>query len=305
MKRFACLASCLLSLVLKSTDSNATQESPWDFAFELGAENDSNVVIDDTDQTSNTDSVSRQYKLALGYKHKTQNNTTMSANYTYFNKDYESIDTYDSDIHMLSLKTSHKFNAVKVGFAALFIDSNLNARDFIQVKKISPSLSYFLNKTNYFHSTVSLGQKDFDRDDNRSASQHGVSMNLYHLFNGLNHYISAGFKFKDESANDSEYSYNLFEYKLSYVYRSKIFDFPSKLDLSYRLQKRIYEEEFNDDIGDFRHDKRNQLAATYRIDWKQSWYTEFDVTRNLNESNLEAADYDQTKFGLLVGYKLN
>ncbi len=304
MKRFACLASCLLSLVMISADSNASDESPWDFAFELGAEDDSNVVIEDTDQTSNTDSTNRQYKLALGYKHKTQNNTTMSANYTYFNKDYESIDTYDSDIHMLSVKTSHKFDAVKVGIAALFVDSNLNSQDFIQVKKISPSLSYFFNKTNYFHSTVSFADKDFEFDDDRSATSQGVSMSLYHFFNGLNHYISAGFKFKDESANDAEYSYNMFEYKLSYVYRSKLFDFPSKLDLSYRLQKRIYEEEFNADIGDFRHDKRNQLAATYRLDWTQNWYSEIDVTRNLNESNLAAADYDQTKFGFLVGYKL-
>ncbi|NQZ06229.1 MAG: hypothetical protein HRT35_03620 [Algicola sp.] len=304
MKKFACLASCLFGLMLFSADSNATQDSPWNLAFELGAENDSNVVIEDTDQTSNTDNVNRQLKLALGYKHKTQNNTKMSANYSYFNKDYESVDTYDSDIHLLNVKVSHKFDAVKIGIAALFVDSTLDSEDFVQMKQISPSLSYFFNKTNYFHGSLNLGEKDFAHDDDRSASQRGVSMNLYHLFNGLNHYISAGFKFKDESAIESEYSYNMFEYKLSYVYRSRIFDFPSKLNLSYRLQKRIYEEEFNDDIGDFRHDTRNQLAATYRIDWQQSWYSEFEVTRNLNESNLEAADYDQTKFGFLVGYKL-
>ncbi|MCJ8270334.1 MAG: hypothetical protein MJK04_13145 [Psychrosphaera sp.] len=294
----------LLALTLFCTSAVANEDSPWDFAFELGAENDSNVVIEDTDQTSNTDSVNRQLKLALGYKHKTQNKTTLSAHYTYFDKDYQSVDQYDSNIHLLSFKTSHKFDAVKIGIAALFVDSNLNSKDFIQVKQISPSLSYFFNKTNYFHGSLSFGEKDFSHDEDRSASQRGVSMNLYHLFNGLNNYITAGFKFKDESAIESEHSYNMFEYKLSYIYRSQVFDFPSKLNLSYRYQKRIYEEEFNDDIDDFRHDKRHQLSATYRIEWQPRWYSEFDVTHNANQSNLEAADYDQTRFGFLMGYKL-
>lgn len=295
--------ACVMGLMVCS-NVGATETSPWDFAFELGAENDSNVVNDDAEQNSGTDSVNRQLKLTLGYKKKLANKSNWSANYTYFNKDYLSIDKFDSDLHMVSLKTSRKFDAVKLGIGALFVDSNLNSKDFVQLKQISPNLSYFFNKTNYFHSTLSFGQKDFSSNDDRSTDQTAVAANYYHLFNGLNNYITAGVKFKDENASEAEYSYDLFEFKLSYTYRSKFFEWPSRLNLSYRYQKRDYSDEINDDIDAFRLDKRNQLAAKYRINWPSKFYSEFEFVRNFNQSNLASADYDQNKVGFLVGYKL-
>ncbi|SFD65792.1 hypothetical protein [Pseudoalteromonas denitrificans] len=294
----------LLCTLLVFPSVFASEKSPWKLVFELKGESDSNVVNDDIEEDSGSDSISRQFKLAMGYKQKLSKKTNVGAYYTYFSKNYLAIDGYDSDIHLVKLKTSHKFDKLKMNIDGIFANSTIDSERFLHLKQLSPSLSYFINKTNYLHGSVSLGKKDYEYLEERSVTQKSISGKYYYMLNGLNHYMTAGIKLKDENAREVLYSYDMLEFKLAYTYRMQLFDLRTRLNLNYRYQNRDYSDEEHWDIGEFRSDKRNQFRVAYRINWPLQLYSELELIRNFNQSNLDSADYNQTKIGLMLGYKL-
>lgn len=276
--------------------------SDWRFDAEFGIEDDSNVVIDDTDQNANTQSLAQKLKLALGYQYKSKDKIYQSAiNYSYLNTNYQDLNQFDSQLQILSGKLQKKFDNSKIGINAQWIDATLNGQSFLTVKQITPNLSYFFNKTNYLYSSLTLGRKTFNQSPDRNADQQALSTNYYRLFNGLNHYISLNAKHKQEDADWALYSYDQNELKIKYNYRQTWFELPHKLSLSFRVQKRDYDEVWHPQIDDFRVDKRHQWQAKWRIDWTEQFFSELALTRNIHRSNVSFADYSQNKIAFNFG----
>lgn len=305
MKVKTVAVSLLLPTLLVTAQSVAKEKSPWQFNLELGVESDSNVVIEDVERNSAADNLNYQSRVSLGYNHKTPNKTEFGASYSFFRKDFHSLDDFDSDIHMVNLKASHKFDKAKVGINATRADAYLNDDAFVVYQQVTPNVSYYFDKKNFVYVSYTVGDKEFDELDERNADQQELGFNFYHLFQGLNQYVTAGVEYKDEDADELFYSYRQWQFKLSYTYRSRVFDQPSRIKLSYRYQDRDYNSDFHPILDEYRQDERNQLKLNWRIDLPHNLYSEFELTGNFNESNLEAANYDQTKFGVLLGYKFN
>lgn len=304
MKHFTLFVSCLL-IAITTQSSASTMPNPWTLAFELGVEDDSNVVVTDTDENSNRSSLSRRSKFSLGYKHKSEDKKSDSSiSYSYFRQDFEDLSTFDSELSLLNVKTNYKLNNVKLGISGQLVDANLGGEDLLKINQVSPNISYFISKTNYLYAQATFGKKTFADAPERDANQMTLSANYYQLFNGLNHYISFGAKYKNEDAEFDLHSYDLFELKTQYVYRTKLLSYPARFNLSYRYQNRQYDDELHPSIDEYRHDKRHQLKASMRLDWTERWYNELTLTRQFNHSNVSFADFDRTKLGLLLGLSL-
>ena len=279
--------------------------SNWRFDAEYGIEDDSNVVIDDTDQNANADNLAQKLKLGVGYKHKSQDKVyDTSINYSYLNTNYQDLSQYDSQLQLLSGKIQRKFDKVKLGINGQWIDANLDGQSFLKVKQLTPNLSYFFNKTNYIYSSITFGRKTFAQDPDRNADQQALSANYYRLFNGLNHYITLSAKYKTEDADWELYSYEQNELKVKYNYRQNWFELPHKLSVSYRFQKRDYDELWHPQIDEFRADKRHQWQAKWRIEWTELFFSELALTRNIHNSNVSFADYTQNKIALNFGLNI-
>lgn len=295
----------LLPVLLVSATPLADEKSPWQFNLQFGIESDSNVVVEDVERNSAADSLSYQSRVSLGYNHKTKNKSEFGASYSFSRKDYNSLDSFDTDIHLVNLKASHKFKDAKVGINATRAKAYLDDDAFVVYEKVTPNVSYYFDKKNFIYLSYTLGEKTFEDLHERSADQQELGFNYYHLLQGLNHYLTAGLEYKDEDAEEHFYSYQQWQFKLSYNYRSRLFDMPTRLKLSYRYQDRDHDSDEHPLLGEFRQDERNQLKLNYRISLPNNFFSEIELTGNFNQSNLEAADYDQTKFGILIGYKFN
>jgi hypothetical protein len=295
----------VLLLLAITAHANEQPENPWKVGVEFGVEDDSNVVVDDNDSNTDSDNLNRQSKLSLGYNHKMTNpKIDSSFGYTFFSNDYQTLDAFDSKLHLFNFKTSRKFADVKLGLSAQWVDSSLDHNDFLQLKQVGTNASYFINKTNYLYSAVKLGRKTFAQDSDRNANQRTLSANYYRLFNGLNHYVLIGGKLKYERAQSQVFSYDLAELKAQYVYRKSILTVPTKVSLGYRYQKRDYANAWHPDINKYRKDRRHQLFGTLRLQWNNQWYSELSLVHNANDSNLAFADYDQSRISFLVGFEL-
>ena len=305
MIRWRILTQLLITTIGLFSLSLHAAPSPWQFDFEIGVEDDSNVVVDDNDQNANADSLAQQLKLSAGYKHKSQDKIfESSVNYSYLNTNYQDLNQFDSQLHLVNGKIQKKFDDAKIGLSAQWIDAELNKQSFLNLKQITPNLSYFFDKTNYIYSSVTLGHKSFAQSPQRDADQQAISVSYYRLFNGLNHYITFSGKYKQEDADQSLYSYQQNELKVKYNYRRNWFNLRHKLSISYRYQKRDYDEQEHPQIGEFRADKRHQWQGKWRINWTEQWFSELSLTRNIHHSNISFADYDQNKIGFSLGFSV-
>lgn len=303
MSKKPLICGAFLPLLLLNTNAFANDKNPWQFSAELGIQSDSNVVVEDVDRDSATDNLAQHTRLSIGYNQKTDDKFEFGGTYSFVSKNYRSLDEFDTDMRMLNLKASKKFDKVKLGINAIHVEADLNDDAFVVYKQVVPNLSYFINKKNFIYLSYLLGQKEFEALTQRDADQGEFGLNYYHLIRGLNNYITAGFSYKDEDAEDNVYSYNQLELKLAYTYRTKIADYPSRLKLSYRYQRRDYDQQEHPVFNLFRLDKRNQLKFSTKVNLTERLYSEFEVTSNMVGSNLDVFEYDQTKVGLLIGYE--
>ena len=262
----------------------------------VGAEYDSNVSVEEVDATSGESDHAIIVDLEVGMDQQINERTDLSLSYDFSNSKYNEFSRVDRQTHIFGADLAYDAGDFNAGISAYYIDARLDGDGFLELTRVSPSLSGFISKRWFARGAYVFSDKTLDERPDRDAQTHAGEADLYFFRRGLRSYFNVGYQFKDEDAEAARYDFRSHNLKLRYIHRTELFSRLAKIELSWRFEDREYLSE-TPSIGEDRDDTRNRWKvdleypvtdqATIQL---YGGYAEYD-------SNLPAADYYQTVFG--------
>jgi hypothetical protein len=205
---FCCIA---LSAVFTVSPVLANQqESPHDWRIELetGIANDSVIVIDEIDNIADEGGDSAKLYFSSRYRYLASDAMQYSVAYSYSTKNYRHSSHLDTDLHILSGSFRHKWQRFSGGIRTHYIEAELGKKNFLQIKQVSPYVSFFVNKHLYMDVSYRIADKRIYTDSRRSGTSDQISADLYYFLQGTRHFWQLGSRYHREDTDAPEFTYD-------------------------------------------------------------------------------------------------
>jgi len=268
----------------------------------LGGEYDSNVTVDEVDLASSKGDYALVADAAFAGKKAITDDVELSGSYDFSQTWYRKFDQVDRQTHILGTDMSLDYEGVDTGVSLYYIMSRLDNNRFLDLFRVSPSVSGFLTKTWFARGAYVYFNKSIAQRPDRDAETQNGELDLYYFLRGLRTYFNIGYRYRDEDAKGNQYDYSSNGVKLRYIQRFELFSRVAKLELAWRYEDRDYSSE-TPSIGEDRHDQRNRWRVDFEIPLVgrsavqiYSGYADYD-------SNYPQADYTQTVAGTRFLYR--
>lgn len=269
-----------------------SEEAVLSFDIAIGAEIDSNVSVNEIDQnTSEEDTASF---VDLGFGIEKEFTETLSANITYdFSQSaYSEFSDFNLTLHTINGMISKTINDITGDINVAYAKSALDGQDFLTLTKISPSLSSFIGRRFYIRAGLDFTKKEFILNSERNADADGLLGSLFYFINGTRTYLSTTYTYSEEIAQNSEFDYYSDTIRLSIQHDITLWDRDWEFGFGYRMQKRYYANE-TQSINQRRKDTRQRISLEMEIPFGENYFLGFDFSYDDNQSNLQAAHYNQ------------
>ena len=268
----------------------------------LGAEYDSNVSVEEVDRSSNKGDYALTMDLGPEAKKELSDRLEVAATYDFSQNLYETFSEVDRQTHILGTDLVLDFEALDTGISLYYINSRLDGEKFLELTRVSPSLSGFLAKKWFARGDYVYSDKSIENRPGRDANTNAAEVDLYYFRRGLRSYFNFGYRYKDENANADRLDYISNSLKLRYIHRFELFSRMAKLELAWRYEDRDYSS-ITPSIDEDRDDQRHRWRADFEIPLLgqsavQIYYGYADY-----ESNYPQAEYTQNLFGTRFFYR--
>ncbi len=285
-----------------STASNS-QAKGFFAEIELGFEYDSNVVIDDIDLNLGLGDESAELRARLGYETDLGPSTELKLGYRFAQRVYEEFDQFDLQSHTASIAVEHDLGPADLEIDYRFADVSLGGDGFVGIHRLSPSLSFFVDRTVLVRAEYAFSDKDFRDRLDRDAEKHAVGVDLFWLVDRSKTYLVFGYRMSDEDAGDDQFDFRSKEFRLRLAQRFTLADRRAQIRLGWRYEDRDFKSETLS-IGAIRKDDRHRLSA--ELVWEVDPSLEISAKYEYSDfsSNLPVADYSQSVIGLSALVKL-
>lgn len=299
----------LLSLVAAIVCTNATlasgepAQTKLDAELDVSLEYNSSLAVEELDRATNEGDTAALVNGKLNGQWGITDRSTLQGGYSYLLKNYQDNNDFDMAIHQLSVDGSHDFDLLTVGANHFFAKAELDGDDFLDLNQSSIYGSKLFDQRIFVRAAADFRDKEFDDRPERNADSQGLGSDVYVFFNNAKTYVSVGINGEREDARAAELNYDGLTFKSKVSNKFQVMDRNSQLALSYRYVDRDYD---NTDplIGSARRDRRH----TTRLEWEVELIPHLDVVSAVEygdySSNLDSADYSDTKALLALRLKL-
>jgi len=283
---------------------NPEKLAPAQYSAEvgIGAEYDSNVSVEEVDRASNQGDYALTMDASLEAQKELSTRVGVAATYDFSQSLYEEFSRVDRQTHILGTDLALDFDAVDTGISLYYIHSRLDNEKFLELYRVSPSVSGFLARKWFARGAYVYSDKSIENRPGRDANTNSGEVDLYYFHRGLRSYFNLGYRYKDEDADADRLDYTSNSLKLRYIRRFELFSRMAKLELAWRYEDRDYSS-VTASIGEDRSDERNRWRADFEIPMigqssVQLYYSYADY-----ESNYPQAEYTQNLFGTRFLYR--
>jgi hypothetical protein len=296
----ALASACTTSLWAQDSENN---HPSLEFGAEIrvGGEYDSNVAVDEVDLNS----AQSDYSAIMGAKleaNSTLSNTVdLDFSYDFSQSIYKEFSAVDRQTHILGSNLSIDMGKIDGGLSLFYIDSRLDNKKFLQLSRVSPSLSGFISKKLFARGAYVYSDKVIERNNQRDAISNSGEIDIYFFRRGLRSYFNVGYLYKDEDAQTEEYDYKSGNIKVRYIHRFDLLSRVATLELGYRYEDRDYRSA-TPSIGEVRSDERHRWRIDFELPVIERGAVKFYATYGDYRSNLPRADYDQNIIGTRFVY---
>jgi hypothetical protein len=268
----------------------------------LGGEYDSNVSVDEVDRTSNQGDYALTMDASLDVQKELTGKVEVAATYDFSQSLYKEFSLVDRQTHILGTDLSVDLSDVDTGVSLYYISSRLDNEKFLELYRVSPSISGFLAKKWFTRGAYVYSDKSIENRPGRDANTHSGEIDLYYFYRGLRSYFNLGYRYKSEDADADRLDYQSNSAKLRYIRRFELFSRLAKLELAWRYEDRDYSS-ITPGIDEDRHDERHRWRVDFEIpvigrSALQIYYGYADYA-----SNYPQADYTQNLFGTRFIYR--
>lgn len=292
----AVLAGSYLGQAVAAPEPHQLSPADWSAELGIGVEYDSNVSVEEVDATSNEGDYAMTLDAGLGVKKELSKRTEASATYDFSQSIYDKFSQVDRQTHMLGTELGLDLKRADPAISLYYINSRLDGSQFLEMVRVSPSVSGFLAQKWFARGAYVYSDKTLHDRDGRDATTNAGESDLYFFVRGLRQYFNIGYRYRDEDADADQYDYISNSFKIRYVQRIEMFSRLTRLELAWRYEDRDYQSD-TPSIGEERDDQRNRLRLDFEVPIYGGAAVQFFAGYADYESNYAPADYDQTLVG--------
>lgn len=274
----------------------------WNFELGAGAEYDSNVAVSEIDATSGESDYAATADLGIDAKLSPAKGTDLSINYDLSQSSYREFSRVDRQTHILGADLRRDLGKATAGLSTYLVHSRLDAEPFLDLVRVSPSISGFTAKRWFARAAYVYSERRIEDRPSRDAVSHAIEADLYYFHRGLRSYFNIGYRYRDEDAVDDQLSFHSNSIKLRYIRRFTLFDRQAKAELAWRYEERDFEQETTE-ITAIRQDDRGRWKADLEIPLSQRWQWQLYASYGDYQSNLPTVDFTQTIVGTRLSYR--
>ncbi|MFT6286499.1 MAG: hypothetical protein ACJA09_001247 [Alcanivorax sp.] len=268
----------------------------------VGVEYDNNISVEEVDRASSESDYALTLNASLEMRQDLSDTAELALNYDYSQNSYNEFSQVDRQTHILGSDLSFKFGELDSGLSAYYISSRLDGNKFLDLYRLSPSLSGFLAKKWFARGAYVYVDKSIESSSDRDATTHAGEADLYYFRRGLRSYFNFGYRYKDENAEADRLDYQSSSAKIRYVHRIEMFSRLAKLELSWRYEDRYYGSQ-TPSISEKRADKKHRWRVNMEMPLVGKSAVRIYYGYSDFESNLPSADYNQTIVGTRFTYR--
>jgi len=286
------IASSARNLLDDPADSVQARR-PWEFSVRAGAEYDDNVTIAEIDVATEESDAAAVFEVSASYQPYKTGLSEIELGYDFYRSMYSSLSDFDLQLNTVYALGSRDINGVDAGATYQYTHATLGGHSFFEINKIMPSMSFSIWKKLFHSVSYTYQDKDYYKDNDRDADQHGGNIDSYFFFRDGSAFVFAGVRVEDENTEGPEFDY--FGYYGNLAVSGSIDTFPAhpaRVRTGYQYYHRDYEHETLS-IGKKRDDKRH----TFTLNIVQPISRYFSAILNYQfisaDSNLPSSDFDE------------
>ncbi len=294
------LLCCCVSHAVASQNDDKSPSFSAEIA--VGGEYDSNVAVDELDQSSNKSDNALTLDGEIAMEKPLTKDAELKLSYDFSQNFYQEFDELNRQTHILGANLEQEFSKADTGLSMFYISSLLDGDKFLSLFRVSPSVSGFLGKKWFGRTAYVYSDKSLHQNSARDATTNAGEGDLYYFHRGLRSYFNIGYRYRDENAKTARYDYSSQSVKLRYIHR---FELPSrtiKLELAWRYEDRDYRAD-TPSIGKKRSDQRQRWQVDVELPLGDALALQFYTSYGDYSSNYAPADYNQLVAGSRVSYR--
>ena len=120
---------------------------------------------------------------------------------------YDKFSQVDRQTHMLGTELGLDLKRADPAISLYYINSRLDGSQFLEMVRVSPSVSGFLAQKWFARGAYVYSDKTLHDRDGRDATTNAGESDLYFFVRGLRQYFNIGYRYRDEDADADQYDY--------------------------------------------------------------------------------------------------
>lgn len=286
-----------------SVSAHAATFKPY---VETGAEYDSNLNVDELDQSSGKSDQALLLGAGAEASGQPLDNLTLTGTYDFSSRNYETNESFDQDIHLASVDLSYDIDSVTLGASHHYSYATLDSESFLDYNRTSVYLGKLIDDDTYVRASLLNKRKSFADNDARDARAQGINLESYFFLNQGSTLFVIGLEGEDENANSEAFDYQMLAGRTRLRHRFDVSGHENTLQLGLRYEAREYDEEISSSedplvpvVGsgstssDTRSDRIASVDLSYAVALTDWLTTKAKLERIDNRSTLDSADYDK------------
>jgi hypothetical protein len=167
--RIALITALFLSLPRHAEEDSGLPSPTFSAEVALGAEYDSNVSVEEVDRTSGESDHAFILDLELGMRQQFSERTDLSLSYDFSQSKYDEFSQVDRQTHIIGADLAIDAGDLNTGVSAYYIDARLEGDAFLQLWRLSPSLSGFISRRWFARGAYVFSDKTIENRPDRDA----------------------------------------------------------------------------------------------------------------------------------------
>lgn len=290
----------LMTTVLGSTSAFAAISYHGEVA--LTARHDSNVAVNEIDQSVDESDTAAVVKAKLSSKWENSKGLSATAGVNHQQSHYSTLDDYDLALTTWHVAGAMQTDAGKWGLHHYFATATLGSQDFLTYQQTGMSWGKSFTPKTYLHVGVDHIQKDFDHFPQRDGEGNKLSIDGFIFTTTPNENFIVGASLLTEHANDDAFSYTGYQLRGTWTYPMQWWGYEVSFKNYYQFESRDYD---STDIGTqtfTRSDKHHTVESSLEMTMTEWATLLLNVKYADYRSNLSTADYSESQISTGVRF---
>ena len=304
------MSGALAALALGSASAASAPEkpelrdgpSPFTVELATGVEYDSNVSIIDVDDNTGAEDFAAVFDGEFEFAPDIGENSSFALGYSFSQSLYETFDDFNLQSHLASIDAAHDLGIFEIGGAYRFAHSRLGGSSFLTLNQFSPSFSRFFGDSIYVRGEYTYTDRNFVGRTDRDGKSNAAAGDLYYFMNGASTYVALGYRYEKENTEDPQLDFKGDAFRIRFSQRFPAGSRDGHFRVGYRYEIRDYSS-ITPSIGVLREDKRHRFNAELEVPLGKALFARLNAEYGDFQSNLPAADFDQTGVSARLGVR--